>query len=383
MNKPEEYNTAMFPTFLKPLRMRLPNLLTGFVLAVLTCVASAQTLESIQNLVKQGNLTQALEQIDAYIATQPRDAQGPFTKGVILTEMGRPTEAIAVFTGLTENFPELPEPYNNLAVLYAQHKQYDKARTALEMAIRTHPSYAVAYENLGDVYAKLASQAYDKALQLDSANAAAQNKLALIRDMVSAPTRPGSRPETSRVATATPPPTPTPAVPPTPTETTPQPPVAPVAPPTPTETTPVAPAAAIVMPVPDNALSASPESGNTDKPMAPQTGALQEIQKTIAAWAAAWSGQDVKTYLAFYAPTFKTPNGASRENWEAERKERLSRPQWIRVSYENLRITLDGNRATARFLQHYRASSFKESSDKTLVLTRSDNAWLILEENAR
>jgi ketosteroid isomerase-like protein len=372
----------MFPTFLKPLRMRLPNLMIGFVLAVLTFLANAQTLEDIQSLMKQGNLTQALEQVDSYIATQPRDAQGPFTKGVILTEMGRPTEAIVVFTGLTENFPELPEPYNNLAVLYAQQKQYDKARTALEMAIRTHPSYAVAYENLGDVYAKLASQAYDKALQLDSANAAAQNKLALIRDMVSAPTRLGSRPETPRVAAATPPPTPTPVVPPTPTETTPIAPATPVAPPMPTETVPVAPAA-IVMPVPDNALSASPESGNTDKPAVPQTGALQEIQKTIAAWAAAWSGQDVKAYLAFYAPAFKTPNGASRENWETERKERLSRPQWIRVSYENLQITLDGNRATAHFLQHYRASSFKESSDKTLVLTRSDNAWLILEENAR
>ncbi len=59
-----------------------------------------------------------------------------------------------MFTKLSEDYPELPEPYNNLAVLYAQQKQYDKARTALEMAIRTHPSYAIAYENLGDIYAK-------------------------------------------------------------------------------------------------------------------------------------------------------------------------------------------------------------------------------------
>src|SRR2546425_9737176 len=76
----------------------------------------------------------------------------------------------SIFTKLTQDYPELPEPYNNLAVIYASQGQYEKARAALEQSIRTHPSYATAYENLGDVYAKLASQAYDKALQLDSSN---------------------------------------------------------------------------------------------------------------------------------------------------------------------------------------------------------------------
>ena len=78
-------------------------------------------------------------------------------KGLILTEQGKPADAIKIFTGLTEDYPELPEPYNNLAVLYASQGQYDKARTALEMSIRTHPSYATAHENLGDIYAKMAS----------------------------------------------------------------------------------------------------------------------------------------------------------------------------------------------------------------------------------
>src|SRR3990172_7908831 len=68
--------------------------------------------------------------------------------------------------------------------ILAAKAQYEKARAALEQSIRTHPSYATAYENLGDVYAKLASQAYDKALQLDSSNSTTQNKLALIRDLI-------------------------------------------------------------------------------------------------------------------------------------------------------------------------------------------------------
>ena len=69
-------------------------------------------------------------------------------------------------------------------MIYAQQKQYDKAKQALEMAIRTHPSYATAHENLGDIYARLASQAYDKALQIDSSNTSAQTKLAMIRDLM-------------------------------------------------------------------------------------------------------------------------------------------------------------------------------------------------------
>src|SRR6266478_4423624 len=94
------------------------------------------------------------------IADNPRDARARFLKGLILTEQNKPNDAIKVFTALTDDYPELPEPYNNLAVLYASQGQYDKARKSLEMAIRTHPSYAIAHENLGDVYAKMASEAY-------------------------------------------------------------------------------------------------------------------------------------------------------------------------------------------------------------------------------
>ena len=114
-------------------------------------------------------------------------------KGLILTEMGRADEAIATFTRLTEDFPELPEPYNNLAVLHARLKQYDKALAALEMAIRAHPDYAVAYENLGDIHAKLASQSYLRAQQLDRATAASvAPKLKLLRELFATESKPAA-----------------------------------------------------------------------------------------------------------------------------------------------------------------------------------------------
>ena len=151
--------------------------------ACLALSARADDYTDVGQLLRSGKLAEALAKADVYLNTNPRDPQMRFLKGVIQRDAGKSADAIATFTKLTEDYPELPEPYNNLAVLYAGQSQFDKARTALEMAIRTNPSYATAHENLGDVYAKLASQAYNKALQLDSANVGLPPKLALIREL--------------------------------------------------------------------------------------------------------------------------------------------------------------------------------------------------------
>lgn len=140
-------------------------------------------------LLKQGQLELALDRVHAYLSSRPKDARGRFLKGVILAEQKKPSEAIKIFTDLTHDYPELPEPYNNLAVLHASQGEYDKARAALEMAIRANPSYAAAHENLGDIYAKMASQSYDKASKLDRSNKTAQTKLNLIKELFSSSPR--------------------------------------------------------------------------------------------------------------------------------------------------------------------------------------------------
>src|SRR3954470_20645387 len=150
--------------------------------------APADDLREAQRLYGQGKVQPAIDKVDGFLKVQPRDPQGRFLKGLLLTEQKRTAEAIQVFTGLTEDFPELPEPYNNLAVLYASQGNYDKAKSALELAIHTHPSYATAHENLGDIYAQLASRAYDRALQLDKSNTTAQTKLSLVKELF----RPGA-----------------------------------------------------------------------------------------------------------------------------------------------------------------------------------------------
>src|SRR4029450_5356188 len=102
-------------------------------------------------------------------------------------EHGRNDDAIEIFATLTQDYPELPEPYNNLAVLFAEKGEFEKARESLLAAIQTHPSYSTAHENLGDLYAKMASMAYDRALEEDKANESARIKLSQVNSLFSMP----------------------------------------------------------------------------------------------------------------------------------------------------------------------------------------------------
>ncbi|MDM0112666.1 tetratricopeptide repeat protein [Variovorax sp. J22R133] len=148
-----------------------------------TAAVRADEYADVTQMAKQGRPADALAKADAYIAKKPRDPQMRFLRGVILTEQGKQADATAAFVQLTQEFPELPEPYNNLAALYAAQSQFDKARAALEMAIKLNPSYATAHENLGDVYVRLAAQSYGKAQQLDKSITSVAPKLVLLREV--------------------------------------------------------------------------------------------------------------------------------------------------------------------------------------------------------
>jgi Flp pilus assembly protein TadD len=166
---------------------RMPGLLALAMAMCLPLLAQADEYGDVNQLLRSGKHAEALAKADQYLAAKPRDPQMRFLKGVAQTEAGRTADAIATFTQMTADYPELPEPYNNLAVLYAGQSDFDKARIALESAVRANPSYAIAHENLGDVYAKLAAVSYSRAQQLDARNTTAPPKLALVRQLFTAP----------------------------------------------------------------------------------------------------------------------------------------------------------------------------------------------------
>jgi len=341
---------------------RLPVYLAALAAAFFFALPGAAQKDELQDasqLLKQGQPDRAMERVDAYLKTRPKDARGRFMKGIILAEQNKPDDAIRVFTELTQEFPELPEPYNNLAVLYASQGQYDKARASLEMAIRTHPSYATAHENLGDIYAKMASQAYDKALQLDKGNTTAQTKLNLIKDLFSnvSPQPKGkvaAKSEPAKVAVVA---TPVPA-----------------------------PKAAEKKPEPTAAKPAAKTAEPATKPVtkAPAKPAArnpEDVVKVVNQWARAWSDNDVARYLGYYAPDFETPKGMTREAWEAERKARIAKPREIEVSVNAPKVVFrDNGRVAVTFRQNYVSGALKIASTKTLVMVRTGDRWLIQQE---
>jgi tetratricopeptide (TPR) repeat protein len=143
-------------------------------------MARADVYSDVSQLVRGGRLAEAEASADRHLKAKPRDPQMRYLKGLIQRDSGRQAEALETFNKLTEDYPELPEPYNGLAVIYAAQGDYDRARAALELAIRANPAYATAHENLGDLYSRLARQSYCKALQSDPVNGDLRTRVAAL-----------------------------------------------------------------------------------------------------------------------------------------------------------------------------------------------------------
>ena len=150
-----------------------------------TGAAHADDYAEVNQLLRAGNSAEAIARADRYLAGNARDPQMRFLKGVAQTDAGQKDAAIATFKALNEEYPELAEPYNNLAVIYAGDGDVDKAKAALEQAVRNNPTYAVAHENLGDIYARLAYQSYLRSQNLDPRAAThLRPKLTQLRSML-------------------------------------------------------------------------------------------------------------------------------------------------------------------------------------------------------
>jgi len=349
-----------------PIRSSILTAPLAALLLFASFMVQADELNDISQLVNQGQHSQALDRLNGYLALHPNDVQGQFLKGVVLAETGKSADAVKLFSDITVKHPELPEPYNNLAVIYAEQGQYDKARRALELAIKTHPSYATAHENLGDVYARMATDAYDKALQLDKNNTRTQTKLALVKELFTGTTRPVQ--VAAKVDAA-----PARVVPasPAPVEVTAKT-VPPVAPPQATAV-PVEPAKPVVAPVPDTSKESKEKSEADDQ--------KQVLEETVRGWAKAWSAKNVDGYLAYYGAGFKVPNGESRSAWEKSRRERISAPASIRVELSGIRIKEDKDgRVIVSFHQSYRAGDIAKRTSKSLVLKKGGSKWFIEQE---
>ena len=300
----------------------------AWLAAAAPAFAASPAVDEAQALIGKGQFEQALSRLDSHLRSAPQDAEARFTRGLVLVRLNRNDDAAKAFAELTRDYPHLPEPYNNLAVIYAQQGDYDKARDALEAALATHPSYPVAHENLGDIYAALAAAAYNRALSLDPNNAAVKAKLGLITQLDSLADSGATIAARSE-------------------------PAEPAA-------TPAAAAAQTVKVNPDS------------------------ITQVVQGWAAAWSAKEVDKYLGFYATEFAPEDGTSRQAWEAQRRSRISKPREIKVAVSDLKVEPVGNdRVQVTFVQDYASEVLSNRSTKVLELTQVAGQWRIRREFTR
>ena len=309
-----------------------------FAVAAAVQAASPEVQEA-QALIAQGQYEQALQRLDRQIRATPQDRDARFTRGLVLVHLNRNDDAARAFADMTRDFPDLPEPYNNLAVIYAQQGDYDKARAALEKALATHPSYAVAHENLGDIYAALSAAAYNRALSLDPNNAPVRAKLTLVNQLE------GLADSGASVAART---------------------------------------APIVEPVRPAPVAATPVAAPAAAPAAPAGPDTAGVTQAVQSWAAAWSARDADKYLAFYAREFAPEGGASRQAWEAQRRERIGKAKSIKVAVSNVKVApLDAGRIKVSFQQDYQSDTLSNRSTKVLEMAQAKGQWLIRREYTR
>ena len=113
---------------------------------------------NVRKLLRQAKYTQALELVNKALSTNPRDPQMRFWQGFIYEHLGQSSHALQIYQGLTQEYPELAEPHNNLGVLYAAQGDYPRAKASLDSALRANPNYAAAQENMGDLLVNMARQ---------------------------------------------------------------------------------------------------------------------------------------------------------------------------------------------------------------------------------
>ena len=299
-----------------------------FLIAVLLFVFtfshySFADISKLNKLIEEKDYLAAKKIVEQLLNSDKENPQLLFIDGVLLSELGEIDEAINVFVSLTKSHPALPEPYNNLAVLYAQNGNFDLAKIALEKSIKTHPSYATAHINLGDLYTRMASESYNQALQIDKSNKNAKTKLSLIKELFN------FQPINKNIVL--------------------------------TEDS-------------EQKSQSLNEIKNIEKII------NEKIFVMIDNWKNAWMSQNFDQYIGYYSDNFKNNKGMDLEKWKQFRKPRVINKPSINLKLENIEISKNKNLYSVSFTQIYQSGDIDSTTKKTLLIELIDDQLKIVNE---
>lgn len=328
--------------------------------------------EEIANLIKNGQQEAAIARIDAALLTDPQPNLY-FQKGVALSSMQRIDESISTFTKMTELYPNIAEPYNNLGILYFTKKDYARARAAFEAAIQNNPSYTNAHDNLGDLYVKMAANHYQNNAAMDVNNKVASSKAELLKpiSMLALGARQvvmvnNSNTNTTQVmATKMPSKTMNASTASTTNSTA-------------NSTT--KPAVKTTEKATEKVVTTKETSKEVSKDAKPEVDAKtkNEILGVVNSWAKAWSKKDADMYLKHYSEQFAS--GMPFAAWKADRREKVLNKSYIKVMINDPIVQGDAKQASVKFTQTYESDKLKDTSNKVLVLSKKTGTWLIESE---
>lgn len=378
----------------------------------------ADSLDDVSRALEAGRFGAAIQALDRMGPNAPDDARRRFLRGAALAGKGEKAEAIKVFKALIADFPGQPEPYNNLAALYVAEGRLKDAKEVLDRAIRTNKSYATVYDNLTTVYSELGRESYLKALRVKQSSPLPRLRmLYAFNQNPSAAIAKGGSQEPQIVAAvrptdvdkaagggATKGPRRLPEVSPIVAKVSPEPgekaPAAtqalavPAKTARPTQTLAVAAVSAQPDKKADTAAVAEVPSSATagDSEKSPSTGTVSKagpdetrtaVLATLEGWARAWSVKDADAYLAYYGQDFVPPAGQTRDAWEAQRRQRLAAPEWIRVDLKDVKVTpRSPDRVAVRLVQHYASPGYEDKTVKRFTLISRDGHWTIQSEKS-
>ena len=294
-------------------------------------ISWASPVDDIQKLISQNRFQEALPKIETLLTADPGDVELNFLHAATLSELDQVEKAIKIYETIISEHPTLPEPRNNLAVLYAKQQSFEKAEGALQSALNTHPSYATAHENLSDIYKALASVAYNKAFNDNKPASPITPNLRLVTELLSLPkTEPATAPSIEQLSSAE------------------------------------------IMP-----LAQKPEMTPTITKTAEEVD-ITRVESSVIAWGEAWSKQDTDSYLGFYSADFKPQAPSSLAAWKQQRRDRLKSPKFIKIGISNLQTTILSPTAVGvKFKQNYKSDRFSEKSGKLLLLKLEQDQWRI------
>ena len=432
---------------------------TGQAQLVRSPQATNPELVRIETLSKQGDHNAALAAINATLASNPDSLEALLTKSLVLNNLGQTDESIALLKNTASRYPSAPEIYNNLAVLYSEKGEQGKAIETLLQAFSTNPSYAQINQNLREVYASVASQAYNKALDLNESNKGpelvmlrrtAQAGMPLEGDKLPEPvltpdtaTQVVSQQETqvteaaeplviASISSATVDKQPSANV-------SLKDPNLEISEPSENQQTVSLSTNQAIATQPEETVSAAVEEAVESKvEVVPEVAATPEVKPEVVTeaavvsepeqvvtqpaqvedtaekaaemvtlepaktaepserelrdqaiqaavnWAAAWSAQDINGYINAYVDGFRPSSGLSNSGWKKQRRQRLAKPSYIEVTLDNIHSSvLDANTIAVSFNQRYRSNTYKDRTNKQLVMVRTGDTWKISKEQIK